>query len=141
MTRTRTRAAPAATALGLRAIAVAGLAVDGYVHLHLAPDYDPVGETITQGALFRVEATFAVVAAVLLTARDTRLTWLFAGLTALAGATAVLATRYVDVPALGPFPRMSEPLWYPEKAWVTVAMLAAAFAWLLREALRGRNQE
>jgi hypothetical protein len=123
----------------LRALAVLGLAVDVYVHLALAPVFDQLGEQITQGMLFRLEAALAAAAAVYLLVSDSRRAWLCAGGIALAGTAAVLVTRYVDVPPLGPIPDLSDPQWSPEKVWVTVAMATTVLAWLLREALRGRR--
>jgi len=49
----------------LRSLVVAGLAVDAYVHLHLAGAYDGNTAAISQGVLFRVEAAAAVAAALL----------------------------------------------------------------------------
>ena len=120
----------------LRALAVAGLVVDAYVHLKLAPVYDQLGTEVTQGMLFRLEALLAVMAAVCLVVKDSRTAWLFAGGVALAGTAAILVTRYVDVPALGPLPDMYDPSWSTDKVQVTVAMLATLVAWLLREVLR-----
>lgn len=127
---------PGRTATLLRLVAVGGLAVDVIVHLQLAPAYDALGSAVTQGALFRAEAALAAAGAVVLLLRDSRPAWLFGGLVALAGVLALVVTRYVDVPAFGPFPAVHEPLWYPEKAWVTVAMLATVLAAIAREALR-----
>ena len=141
MTAGRTAAPPAGVqrrnlARALRAIAVVGLIADAAVHLRLAPVYDRIGTDITLGALFRVEATFAAVAALLLLVRDTRPAWLYAGLVALAGTTAVLVTTLVNVPAVGPLPDMYDPTWSPDKILVTVAMTTTVLAWLAREGLR-----
>lgn len=125
----------------LRAVAVIGLAIDVYVHLDLAPVYDQLGENITQGALFRVEAALAAAAGLYLLLSDRRRAWLLAGLVALAGTTAVLVTHYLGVPPLGPLPALSDPTWSPAKAWVTAAMTATVLAWLAREMLRRRGVE
>src|SRR6185437_9013237 len=50
----------------LRLVVVACLAIDAYVHFHLAHDYDPIRASVSQGTLFRYEATAAIVAGVLL---------------------------------------------------------------------------
>ena len=120
----------------LRALAVLGLAVDVYVHLKLAPVFDLLGTQITQGALFRVEAALAAAAALYLALRDSRRAWLLAGLTATAGLVAILVTRWVALPALGPLPAMYDPTWSADKVLVTVGMLVTALAWPVREALR-----
>lgn len=125
-----------APALLLALLAAAGLAYDAYVHLHLAPVYDHNGSSITQGALFRVEAGFAVLAALALLLRDDRLVWLAVGLTGLGGAALVVLYRYVDVGALGPLPDMYEPVWYGDKTRSAVVEAGVGLVWLVREALR-----
>jgi hypothetical protein len=120
----------------LRALAVLGLAVDVYVHLKLAPVFDQLGTQITQGALFRVEAALAAAAGLYLALRDSRRAWLLAGLIAVAGLVAILVTRWVALPALGPLPAMYDPTWSADKVLVTVGMLVTALAWPVREALR-----
>jgi hypothetical protein len=123
----------------LRVVAVLGLAVDVYVHLRLAPVYDQLGTQVTQGMLFRLEAALAAAAAAALALSDSRIAWRSAAAVALGGLLAVLVTRYVDVPAVGPLPDMYDPQWFPQKVVVTVAMLATGLAWAVREALRGRR--
>jgi hypothetical protein len=125
--------------LGLAIVAAAGLAYDAYVHLHLAAGYDAIGDTITQGALFRVEAVVALLAAVAVLAVDRRLVWAAAGMTGLAGVAAVLLYRYVDVGSIGPIPNMYEPAWYAEKLQSLYAEAAVVVAWVMREALRARK--
>jgi hypothetical protein len=125
--------------LVLAVLVALGLGYDAYVHLHLASGYDLIGDTITQGALFRVEAAAAILAAALVLLTDSRLAWLFAGLVGLAGVAAVVVYRYVDVPAIGPIPAMYEPIWYGEKTWSAVAEGAVAVLCLVREALRTRR--
>jgi hypothetical protein len=114
-----------ATRVLLRLVVAAGLAIDAYVHFHLAPGYDGNGDSISQGDLFRIEAAVAAVTAVLVLVVRHRLVYALAFLVAAGGAAAVLPYRYVDVPAFGPFPEMYEPLWYTEK---TVSLIAEAVA-------------
>jgi len=124
------------TSLALAVLTAIGLAYDAKVHLHLASGYDAVGSTITQGALFRIEAVVAIVVALAVLLSDHRLVWAAAGLTGLAGVGAVVLYRYVDVGAIGPVPNMYEPIWYGEKTWSAVAEGAVAALWLVREGLR-----
>jgi hypothetical protein len=113
-----------------RVLAAAGLAVDAYVHAHLADRYDAVSASIGQGTLFRVEAALAALAALLV------LVWrrlpgdLFAALVAAGGLALLLVYRYVDVGELGPFPDMYEPVWYGEKDVTVLAQAVAVLATL-----------
>lgn len=122
--------------LGLAALAAAGLLYDAKVHLHLAGSYDPIGSTITQGWLFRIEAVVAVAVAVAVLVSDRWLVWAAAGMTGLAGVAAVLLYRYVDVGSVGPIPNMYEPVWFAEKLHSAYAEALVAVVWLAREGLR-----
>jgi hypothetical protein len=109
----------------LRVLTAAGLAIDAYVHADLAPDYDPVRKSVSQGELFRIEAALASLAALLILAYARRLTWLPALLTAGGGLAALLIYRYVNLGTLGPLPNMYEPVWFPEKTATTIAQAVA----------------
>jgi predicted acyltransferase len=121
ISRPRRHAARRWTLRAARAATAVGLAVDAYVHFDLASTYAESGGTVNEGVLFRVEAVVAVLAAVAVIAIG-RLAALLAGL-AVAGSalTMMLASRYVNLGAIGPFPNLYDPVWYPEK-------LLAAFA-------------
>jgi hypothetical protein len=125
-----------ASSVVLAVLAAAGLAYDAYVHLHLADTYDNVGSTITQGALFRIEAVLAIIAALVVLASDSRLAWLLAGMVGIGGVAAVLLYRYVDVGAIGPVPNMYEPVWFDEKTWSALAEAGVGLVWLVREGIR-----
>lgn len=100
----------------LALIAAAGLAIDAYVHFDLAPGYMGVKSSVlSQGDLFRGEATVAAIAAAAVLLRPRRYTAAFAFVVAAAGTAAVLVYAYVDIGAFGPFPNMYEPFWFPEK--------------------------
>jgi hypothetical protein len=119
----------------LRLVVVAGLAVDVYVHLHLAGGYDANTATISEGALFRVEAGVAGLAAVLVLLTRSQVGLVVALLVAAGGVGAVLLYQYVDVGAVGPLPNMYEPLSYPEKTYSLIAEAVAALAALALLAL------
>ncbi len=125
-----------ASSVVLAALAAGGLAYDAYVHLHLAHTYDNNGDTITQGALFRIEAVLAIVAALVVLASDSRLAWLLAGMVGIGGVAAVVLYRYVDVGAIGPVPNMYEPVWYDEKTWSALAEGGVGLVWMAREGIR-----
>jgi hypothetical protein len=111
----------------LRFAAAGGLAVDAYVHAHLASDFDVIGGTISQGVLFRIEAAVASLVALLLVLLPRR-RWLYllAAVVAASALGAVLLYRYVNVGALGPLPNMYEPVWYFQKTLSAYAEAAAA---------------
>ena len=105
----------------LRLVVVACLAIDAYVHFHLAHDYDPIRASVSQGTLFRYEATAAIVAGVLLLITGRTFAWIFAFLVLAAGFAAVMTYQYVDIGAFGPFPEMYDPYWTFEKGLSVVA--------------------
>jgi hypothetical protein len=112
----------------LRLLVVAGLAVDAYVHFHLAGNMGSSGSGLTEGTLFWIQAVVAALVAVLVLIRATRLTYGIAFLVAASALGAVLLYRYVNVGRLGPLPNMYEPVWYAEKVVTTVAEAVAAVA-------------
>jgi hypothetical protein len=130
-------ASPARTWLAVRialiVIAVAGLAVDAYVHLDLASSYDPVKTgTLSQGDLFRAQSAVAILAALLLLVRPRRWTAAIAAVVAGSALAAVLLYRYVDIGQIGPIPSMYEASWYTEK---TISAIAEAAAFVAAVAL------
>ena len=125
--------------LTVRLVAAVALAVVAGVHLHLAAGYMAIGDLVTQGDLFRVQAAVAAVVALALLARPTRVVWLLATAVGLASLLAVVVTVYVAVPAVGPFPRVFEPVWYAEKVVGAAAAAAASLAGLAGLRLTGRR--
>ncbi|MGW2371109.1 hypothetical protein [Kitasatospora sp. NPDC001683] len=114
--------------LALRLSAAAGLAVDAAVHARLADRYDAVGDTISQGTLFRAESAAASLAVLLLLLRRHHAGDLYAWLVAASALGALLLYRYVDVGTLGPLPNMYEPFWFADKtlaAWAEGIATAA----------------
>lgn len=109
----------------LRVGVAAALAVDAVVHIALAPRMEiaaPGG--IGGGLLFQAQAGAAIVVAVVLLVRPSRLTYALAGLVLLSALAAVLLYALVNVPALGPIPSMYDPQWYPLKVFTAVAEAA-----------------
>ncbi|ANZ13710.1 membrane protein [Streptomyces noursei ATCC 11455] len=111
----------------LQVVTAASLAVNAYVHAGLAAAFDPVGQQISQGTLFRLEAAVASLAAllVLLLGRR-RPVWAFAFLVSVSALGAVLLYRYVNVGPLGPLPNMYEPVWWPDKTASAIAEAVGA---------------
>lgn len=111
----------------LRLVVAAGLVVDAVVHLNYASRYDPVGNTISQGDIFRIESSVAIlVAVVLLVAPWRRLGYLAAFLISASAFGGVMLYRYVNVGAIGPIPNMYEPVWFGQKTFSAYAEAAAA---------------
>ena len=110
-------------------VTAAGLAVDAYVHWHLAPNFDTLTSVssphISQGMLFRIEAVLALAAMVLVLVTRHRFAAAFAFLVAAGGVGAVLLYAFVQVGALGPLPDMYDPTWTAEK---TISLVAEAVA-------------
>jgi hypothetical protein len=124
-----------------RLVAVVALLVVAVVHLRLAPGYSLIGEQVTQGDLFRTQAVVAVLVALALLLRPRRPVWFAAAAVALASLVAVVLTTYVAVPALGPLPRIFEPIWYGEKVLAAVAAAAGLAAGLLGLLLSGASRD
>jgi hypothetical protein len=119
-------------ALLLRAVAVAGLAVDVWVHAALESQYAGLGGTLSQGRLFGAEAVVAGVIGLWLLVTGSRWAWAATFLVAASALGAVLLYRSVDVGALGPLPNMYEPTWYFRKTLSAYAEAVAAAAALIR---------
>ncbi|WP_426997802.1 hypothetical protein [Pseudarthrobacter sp. N5] len=114
------------TAWVLRFLTAAALAVDAVIHVRLAPGYQLAApDGIGQGNLFLMEAAAAAVAGLYVLIRGSRPAWLLALLVAAGGLAALLLYRYVDIPALGPFPAMYEPVWFFDKTLTALAETAA----------------
>jgi hypothetical protein len=97
-------------ALGLASAAL--FAIDAYVHFDDAGFYDfDSGGSITQGSLFRIEASVAIVVGLALLVWPHWVVWVVAVLVAGSAAGAVYLYTYVDVGSLGPLPDMYEPTW------------------------------
>jgi hypothetical protein len=124
------------TDLLVHALAVAAaalLAIDAYVHFHDAGLYDiSTGAAITQGLLFRVQASIALLAALSLLIRPRWIVWAVVVIVAASAALAVYLYTYVDVGRLGPLPDMYEPTWAtPGKRLAAAAEIAAMVVGLL----------
>jgi hypothetical protein len=116
----------------LRVLVAAGLVVDAVVHLRLAGEYQfAFPDGIGGGKLFRLEAAVALVAAAVALLWGRRPAYWLAFMVAASAFVAVLAARYVELPAVGPLPSMYEPVWFFEKTLSAVAEAVAALASLV----------
>jgi hypothetical protein len=138
------RSSPLTLALSwvLRLVTAAGLAVDAYVHLKVASDYDVIPGAISGGDLFRAESAAAIAVVLLVLVRPGRVAYLLAFLVAASALGAVLLYTNVDVGTLGPLPDLYEPVWFTEKTVSAIAEAAAAVTaalGLVFEVLRHRG--
>jgi plastocyanin len=125
----------------LRLLAGAGLAIDAYVHADLAPVYDGVRASISQGSLFRIEAGLAAAAALIVLFAGRRIAFSLALAVSGGGLAALLLYRYVNVGKLGPLPNMYEPSWFPEKTLAAVAEAAVVLIAAAGLLLAARHRE
>ena len=120
--RTRRLAGSRVANILLRLLVAAALVTDAVVHLRQAPGYqlaNPQG--IGEGNLFYLESAAAILVALYVLVRGSRPAYLLALLVAASALAAVLLTRYVDMPAIGPIPAMYEPTWFFDKTLSAVA--------------------
>jgi hypothetical protein len=130
----------------LRVLAVAGLAVSAYVHLHLSHLYAGNGGSISQGDLFVAQGVVAAVVAVVLLATGWRWVWVAAGLVGAASLAAVLASRYTSLGGVGPLPNMHDASWQPSpdkllSAIAEAAVVVVFLLWLVLARSRGRQPD
>ena len=113
-----------------RFVVVAGLAADSYVHFDLAGTYSETGGVISEGVLFRAEAVLALLVAIVIVITGRRAAYIAALFISASALAAMLVARYVDLGAIGPFPDVYDPVWFPEKVFAAIgeglAGLAAA---------------
>jgi hypothetical protein len=119
------RAAAVAVA---RLITVAGLGIDAYVHLDLAPVYSEAAAPVSEGVLFRAEAVLALLTALALILSARRRSFLLGFAVSASALTLMLVSRYADLGPLGPFPDLYDPVWFAEKLWAAFGEAAAATA-------------
>lgn len=121
---------------------VVGLAVDAYVHFDLAMNYDQNKTgTLSQGELFRFEAVIAILAALAILIRPSRLVAALVALVAGSALVVLLLYRYVDIAAIGPIPSMYEPIWFAKKSWSGVGEAVALLGSLGLLAMPARSRQ
>jgi hypothetical protein len=111
-----------------RLITVAGLGIDAYVHLDLAPTYSEAAAPISEGVLFRAEAALALLAALALILSASRRSLMASFAVSASALTLMLVSRYADLGPLGPFPDLYDPVWFAEKLWAAFGEAAAGVA-------------
>jgi len=138
MTSTAARTRRASVDLPLRVLAVAGLGISSYVHLHLAHLYKDIGSSLTMADLFYAQGIIAALVGLWLLLTGHRVAWWAAALVGIASFAAVMTYRYVNVGAIGPVPNMYDATWQPspDKMLSAIAEAAVFVLWLLHELTR-----
>ena len=124
----RSRSNTASVARVLSVVVAALLAVDAYVHLSDASQYDSFKSSVmSEGTLFRIQGVVAIVVAVAVLIWPRRvITWVLSILVAGSAAVAVTLYTYINVGPLGPLPNLYENTWNaPGKVVSAVAETAA----------------
>ena len=112
----------------LAAVTAVLLAVDAYVHLRYASQYDSLKSSVmSEGTLFRIQAVVAIVVAVAVLIWPRVITWVLALLVAGSAVVAVVLYTYVDVGPLGPLPNLYENTWRPPGKVASAVAETAAF--------------
>lgn len=122
------RSARLAGSVLLRLLVAGGLALDAGVHADLAPLYDGVRSTVSEGDLFRVEAGVACVVALALLLTGRRLVAAIAVAVTVSALAALYVARYIHIGQIGPIPDMYEPSWYLQKTLAALGEIVALVA-------------
>ena len=85
-----------------------------------------------RGHLFAAQAVLSAALAVGMLTRNNRV-WLVALVLSVAGLTAILASVYLPIPAIGPFPAINEPVWLLNKAICALAEASVITLWIIRQ--------
>jgi hypothetical protein len=123
----------------LRVLVAVSLGVSAYLHFDLAEGPLAGDGKITLAGMFIGQAVVAALVAIWVLVRGDRIALLAGLLVGGASFLALILSVYVEIPAIGPFPTLYEPLWYTEKVIAAVsAGLATVFAGLALLRLRPR---
>ncbi len=115
-----------------RLVAAAALLLAAGLHLRGALTQGLAGGLLAQSHLVLMVALPAAVIGLLLLGRDSRV-WLVAVTVAGLDLAAILASVYLPLPAVGPFPGLDEPVWLLTKAASALADLTVVVLWLIRQ--------
>jgi hypothetical protein len=126
----RTTRSTARTGKALRVIGALALGYSGYLHLRIALERPPLfaDGQITLSGLFIAQAVAAAVVVLWVLARGDLIAWLAFAAVAAGSLGALVLSVYVQIPSVGPFPAIYEPVWYLDK---NLAAAAAAIATLV----------
>jgi hypothetical protein len=116
------------TPMALRVVGALALGYSAYLHLRIALERPPLFSDgqVTLSGLFIAQAVAATVVVLWVLLRGTLLAWLAFGAVALGSLAALVASVYVEIPSIGPFPVIYEPVWYTDKYLAAGAAAIAA---------------
>ncbi|RYV49550.1 hypothetical protein [Pengzhenrongella frigida] len=111
-----------------------------YLHSRIAVERPPLfaDGQVTLSGLFVAQASAAALVVIWVVVRPSVVAWLAFGAVAAGSLGALVLSVYVQVPSIGPFPVIYEPLWYQDKYLATASAAAAvlvalvALVWLRR---------
>jgi hypothetical protein len=128
------------TGMALRVIGALALGYSAYLHLRIALERPPLyaDGQVTLSGLFVAQAVAAIVVVLWVLARGDLLAWLAFGAVALGSLVVLVASVYVRIPSVGPFPTIYEPVWYPDKNLAAAAAAVATVTALVALARRRR---
>lgn len=111
----------------LRVLGGLALGVSALIHIDIARGQPLFGDgQITLMGLFMAQGVVAALVALWVLVRGNRLSWLAVGAVGLASLAALVLSVYVEIPSIGPFPAIYEPIWYTDKYVAAAAAGAAA---------------
>jgi hypothetical protein len=129
------------TGMALRVLGAVALGFSAYLHFRIAAERPPLlaDGQITLSGLFVAQAVAATLVSLWVLVRGSRLAWLAFGAVALGSLAALVLSVYVQIPSIGPFPLIYEPIWYLDKYLAAgSAALAALVALVALAATRRR---
>jgi len=117
----------ARTGMLLRVLGALALGYSGWLHLRIALERPPLfaDGQVTLSGLFIAQAVAAAIVVLWVLVRGDLLAWLAFGAVSLGSLVALVMSVYVQIPSIGPFPVIYEPVWYADKY---LAAAAAALA-------------
>lgn len=123
----------ARTGTVLRVAGAIALGYSGYLHLRIALDRPPLvsGGQVTLSGLFIAQAVAAAVVVLWVLVRGDLIAWLAFGAVAAGSLAALVASVYVRIPSVGPFPVVYEPIWYADKYLAAASAAIAALVALV----------
>ncbi len=117
--------------LAARLLAALALAVSSVIHAKLAIQLGIGGSVLSQGQLFAATAVISALLAVAMLTSNKHV-WLVAVVLSVSGLGAVLASVYLPVPQVGPFPSINEQEWFTTKVIAAFAEASVPVLWLIR---------